>query len=54
MYRYPNCTMHNVTGKKEERKRIGSPKKAERKAKRVQPSVQRLASLVNENPPEGI
>ena len=39
MYRYPNCAMHNVTGKREEKKRIGSPKKAEREAKRVQPSV---------------
>ena len=43
--------MHNVIGKRKERKRIGSPKKAKREAKMAQPSVQILNSLVNKNPP---
>ena len=57
MYRYSNCAMHNVTGKREERKKISSAKKAqrEREAKRAQPFVlvQTLAVLVNKNPPGG-
>lgn len=45
--------MHNVTGKREERKRISGPKKAEREVEKAQPFVQTFASLVNENLPGG-
>ena len=54
MYRYPNFAIHNVIGKREERKRIGSPKLAEREAKRAQISIQILVSLANGNPPGGV
>lgn len=47
MYRYPNYTMYNVTEKKNEGKRIGSPKKIEKEAKRAQLGIQTLASSVN-------
>ena len=46
--------MHNVIGKREEKKRIGSPKKAKREAKSAQISVQILVNLVNKNLPGGV
>ena len=54
MYSYPSCTMHNVTGTRDEGERIGSPKKNKREAKKAQPAVQTLASPLNKFLPEGV